>query len=294
MPAPGDGGSAGKGAAFSRKGTTVVPIRTPGDRRLRRDGSWVGMRSPSTPVKIPTRTPPSATSALVTPWVTMRCATAGTESVGATTSGSVCGRRRLVSRWRARRGWQAACAMTGRSKTTTAASADGARSRCPHVRAEQRRAADPRARDVATADETRPRRSVVTARRVVLVCSSDRRSCSTSAPSRCSTRRHRSPSWPTSSGSVFGALQRYRQIPVRAALDLALPQWVDDPSFDPRRHVVRVVVPPPETRPRFAVSSRRRALSAWVLPTALAPLVARLPQLWPVAHTVCRPTCRAA
>ena len=46
-------------------------------------------------------------------------------------------------------------------------------------------------------------------------------------------------------GARLGALQRYRQIPVRPTLDLAAPRWVDDPHFDPRRHIHRVVVPPP-------------------------------------------------
>ena len=39
--------------------------------------------------------------------------------------------------------------------------------------------------------------------------------------------------------------RRYRQRPVRPALDLGLPSWEDVPDFDPRRHVRRVAVPPP-------------------------------------------------
>jgi diacylglycerol O-acyltransferase len=39
--------------------------------------------------------------------------------------------------------------------------------------------------------------------------------------------------------------RRYRQRPVRPALDLALPSWEDCADFDPRRHVRRVAVPPP-------------------------------------------------
>ena len=52
-------------------------------------------------------------------------------------------------------------------------------------------------------------------------------------------------------GERLGALERYRQIPVRPMLDLAAPRWVDDPHFDPRRHVHRVVVPPPGDEPAF-------------------------------------------
>ncbi len=43
----------------------------------------------------------------------------------------------------------------------------------------------------------------------------------------------------------LGALERYRQIPVRATLDLAAPRWCADPEFDPRRHVHRVTVGAP-------------------------------------------------
>src|SRR5262245_38671197 len=40
-------------------------------------------------------------------------------------------------------------------------------------------------------------------------------------------------------------LRRYRQRPIRPALDLGLPNWQDARDFDPRRHVRRVAVPPP-------------------------------------------------
>jgi WS/DGAT/MGAT family acyltransferase len=40
-------------------------------------------------------------------------------------------------------------------------------------------------------------------------------------------------------------LRRYRQRPVRPALDFGLPSWADVRGFDPRRHVRRVAVPPP-------------------------------------------------
>jgi WS/DGAT/MGAT family acyltransferase len=40
-------------------------------------------------------------------------------------------------------------------------------------------------------------------------------------------------------------LERYRQVPLRAPLDVAAPRWCADPAFDPRRHVHRVAVPAP-------------------------------------------------
>jgi WS/DGAT/MGAT family acyltransferase len=46
-------------------------------------------------------------------------------------------------------------------------------------------------------------------------------------------------------GSRLGALKRYRQVPVRPVLDLAAPHWVDDPHFDPSRHIHRIEVPAP-------------------------------------------------
>ncbi len=52
-------------------------------------------------------------------------------------------------------------------------------------------------------------------------------------------------------GARLGGLDRYRQIPVRSALDLAAPHWVDDPHFDPRRHIHRVVVPSPGDEAAF-------------------------------------------
>jgi diacylglycerol O-acyltransferase / wax synthase len=52
-------------------------------------------------------------------------------------------------------------------------------------------------------------------------------------------------------GARLGALRRYRQVPVRPALDLAPPRWVDDPHFDPRRHIHRVVVPAPGDEAAF-------------------------------------------
>ncbi len=43
----------------------------------------------------------------------------------------------------------------------------------------------------------------------------------------------------------LGGLERYRQVPVRAPLDVATPRWCVDPDFDPRRHIHRATVPPP-------------------------------------------------
>jgi len=43
----------------------------------------------------------------------------------------------------------------------------------------------------------------------------------------------------------LGGLERYRQIPVRAPLDVAAPRWCADPAFDPRRHIHHVTVPAP-------------------------------------------------
>ncbi len=46
-------------------------------------------------------------------------------------------------------------------------------------------------------------------------------------------------------GERLGALQRYRQVPVRPTFDLGPPRWRDDTAFDPRRHVHRATVPAP-------------------------------------------------
>lgn len=46
-------------------------------------------------------------------------------------------------------------------------------------------------------------------------------------------------------GDRLGGLERYRQVPVRAPLDVAAPRWCADPAFDPRRHIHRVRVAPP-------------------------------------------------
>src|SRR5262249_8547615 len=43
----------------------------------------------------------------------------------------------------------------------------------------------------------------------------------------------------------LATLPRYRQRPVRPALDWALPSWQDVPRFDPRHHIRHVGVPPP-------------------------------------------------
>ena len=47
----------------------------------------------------------------------------------------------------------------------------------------------------------------------------------------------------------LGGLERYRQVPVRAPLDVAAPRWCVDPAFDPRRHIHRVTAPPPGDEP---------------------------------------------
>ncbi len=52
-------------------------------------------------------------------------------------------------------------------------------------------------------------------------------------------------------GERLGALERYRQRPVRAALDVSAPRWRSDPAFDPRRHFHRVSVPTPGDEPAF-------------------------------------------
>jgi WS/DGAT/MGAT family acyltransferase len=46
-------------------------------------------------------------------------------------------------------------------------------------------------------------------------------------------------------GDRLGTLERYRQVPVRATLDVAAPRWRPDPGFDVRRHFHRVAVPAP-------------------------------------------------
>ena len=46
-------------------------------------------------------------------------------------------------------------------------------------------------------------------------------------------------------GARLGSLNRYRQRPVRPALDLTAPAWEDAPDFDPARHVHRVRLAPP-------------------------------------------------
>ena len=43
----------------------------------------------------------------------------------------------------------------------------------------------------------------------------------------------------------LGAITRYRQRPVRPLLDLDWPRWEEDPTFDVRRHLRHVAVPPP-------------------------------------------------
>jgi diacylglycerol O-acyltransferase / wax synthase len=43
----------------------------------------------------------------------------------------------------------------------------------------------------------------------------------------------------------LAAIPRYRQRPVRAALDLDRPAWEDDPDFDVRRHIRHVALPAP-------------------------------------------------
>lgn len=49
----------------------------------------------------------------------------------------------------------------------------------------------------------------------------------------------------------LGALERYRQIPVRPTLDVAAPRWCPDPRFDPRRHIHRIAVAPPGDEAAF-------------------------------------------
>ena len=49
----------------------------------------------------------------------------------------------------------------------------------------------------------------------------------------------------------LGALERYRELPVRAALDVSAPRWRPDPAFDPRRHFHRIAVPTPGDEPAF-------------------------------------------
>ncbi|MCC6765623.1 MAG: wax ester/triacylglycerol synthase family O-acyltransferase [Deltaproteobacteria bacterium] len=46
-------------------------------------------------------------------------------------------------------------------------------------------------------------------------------------------------------GERLGALERYRQVPVRSTLDVAAPRWQADPAFDARRHFHRLAVPAP-------------------------------------------------
>ena len=46
-------------------------------------------------------------------------------------------------------------------------------------------------------------------------------------------------------GERLVPLERFRQRPARARFDLAWPTWEDDPSFDLRRHVRHVALPPP-------------------------------------------------
>jgi len=55
-------------------------------------------------------------------------------------------------------------------------------------------------------------------------------------------------------------LPRYRQRPVRPALDWRLPTWEDVPRFDPRHHIRHVGVPAPGGEAEFhALDSGRLA-----------------------------------
>lgn len=49
----------------------------------------------------------------------------------------------------------------------------------------------------------------------------------------------------------LGALERYRQIPVRPTLDVGAPRWCADPAFDPRRHIHRITVAAPGDEAAF-------------------------------------------
>ncbi len=50
----------------------------------------------------------------------------------------------------------------------------------------------------------------------------------------------------------LAAFPRFRQIPVRARLDLGWPVWRDDPDYDIRRHVRHVAVPRPGDRQKLS------------------------------------------